>query len=106
MRRLAKVETRGTAPAIRTMRNKTQPTLMKTTSNTYSLLLRSEEKGRTIFEGLVIAAIVLSTAFTGWQFASSSVVLPGMASGVQSTTAPLVLEAAPEQAPVLLADRG
>src|SRR5215210_3690760 len=97
--RLAKAELRGTAPAIRTMRNKPQPTLMKTTSNTYSLLVRSEEKGRTIFEGLVIAAIVLSTAFTGWQFASSSVVLPGMASSpAQSTTAPVVVEATGEQA--------
>ncbi len=78
---------------------------MKPTSNTYSLLVHSEEKGRSIFEGLVIGAIVVCTAFTGWQFATSSVVLPGMAATSKSTPAPLVAKANPEQA-IVIADRG
>ena len=76
---------------------------MKTTSNTYSLLISSEEKGRSIFEGIVIGAIVLCTAFTGWQFASSSVVLPGMGSDKPQVETPLVAKAAPEA--VVLGDR-
>ena len=77
---------------------------MKTTSNTYSLLISSEEKGRSIFEGIVIGAIVLCTAFTGWQFASSSVVLPGMGSNKPAVEAPLVAKALPAEA-VAVADR-
>jgi len=78
---------------------------MKPTSNTYSLLVHSEEKGRSIFEGLVIGAIVVCTAFTGWQFATSSVVLPGMAATSKSSPAPIVAKATPEQLTVA-ADRG
>ncbi len=76
---------------------------MKNTPTTYSLLVSSEEKGRTIFEGTVIGLIVLSTAFTGWQFASSSVVLPGMASAKSSSPSTIVAEVAHTQ-PVV-ADR-
>ncbi len=76
---------------------------MKNTPTTYSLLVRSEEKGRTIFEGIVIGLIVFCAAFTGWQFASSSVVLPGMAATKSSPAAPIVARVAPEQ-PVV-ADR-
>ncbi len=75
---------------------------MKNTPTTYSLLVSSEEKGRTIFEGAVIGLIVLSTAFTGWQFASSSVVLPGMASAKSSSPAAMVAEVAPK--PPVVAD--
>lgn len=78
---------------------------MKPTSNTYSLLVHSEEKGRSIFEGLVIGAIVVCTAFTGWQFATNSVVLPGMAATSKSSPAPIVAKATPEQ-PTVAADRG
>ncbi len=46
--------------------------------NTYSLLVGSEEKGRSIFEGALYALVILCTAFSGWQFASSSVALPRM----------------------------
>ena len=46
--------------------------------NTYSLLVSSEEKGRSIFEGTLYALVILCTVFTGWQFASNSVVLPGV----------------------------
>lgn len=46
--------------------------------NTYSLLVNSEEKGRSLFEGTLYTLVVLCTAFTAWQFASSSVVLPGV----------------------------
>ena len=77
---------------------------MKNTPTTYSLLVGSEEKGRAVFEGIVIGAIVLCTAFTGWQFASSSVVVPGMAS-TKSSPAPMVAKATLEQ-PIVVADRG
>ena len=46
--------------------------------NTYSLLTQSDEKGRSIFEGAVYGLVVLSIAFTSFQFATGSVTLPGM----------------------------
>jgi hypothetical protein len=46
--------------------------------NTYSLLVASQEKGRSIFEGSVFALVVLCTAISGWEFASNSVSLPRM----------------------------
>ncbi|MBA2242708.1 MAG: hypothetical protein H0W04_07445 [Chthoniobacterales bacterium] len=73
---------------------------MKTTPTTYSLLVHSEEKGRSIFEGAVMGLIVLSTAFSGWQFASSSVVVPPLAAA-NSNSAAIVAKAAP-----VIADRG
>jgi hypothetical protein len=39
--------------------------------STYSLLVRSEEKGRGILEILVFAAIILSVVFSIWQFAET-----------------------------------
>ncbi len=48
------------------------------TKNTYSMLLQAEEKGRSIFENTIYGLVILSVAFTSWQFASNSVVLPGM----------------------------
>ncbi len=91
------------APAIREPRNHYTITPMKNTPTTYSLLVRSEEKGRTIFEGAIIGLIVLSTAFTGWQFASSSIVLPGMATTKVTAPSAIVAKAAPQQPAV--ADR-
>ena len=44
--------------------------------NTYSLLIDSEEKGRSIFEGALYGLVVLCIAFSGWQLASSSAALP------------------------------
>lgn len=76
---------------------------MKNIPNTYSLLVSSEEKGRNMFEGAVIGLIVLSTAFTGWQFASSAVVLPGMYAKKAAPATTMIAEVAPK-APVV-ADR-
>ena len=62
--------------------------------NTYSLLIQAEEKGRSIFEGTIYGLVILCVAFTGWQFASNSVVLPGQnrADAVDSGIAVEVLE--------------
>ena len=76
---------------------------MKSTPTTYSLLVRSEEKGRTIFEGAIYALIVLCTAFSGWQFASNSVALPRMPVTTQAP-APMIAKAALQ--PPVVADRG
>jgi len=76
---------------------------MKNIPTTYSLIVRSEEKGRNIFEGAVVGLIVLCTAFTGWQFASSSVVLPGMASTKSPAATTMVAKVAPPQQ--VVADR-
>ncbi len=48
------------------------------TKNTYSLIAQSQEKGRSIFEAVIYGLVIVCTAFSGWQFASHSVVLPGM----------------------------
>jgi len=76
---------------------------MKTTKSTYSLLVGSEEKGRSIFEGAICALIVLCTAFSGWQFASNSVALPRMPA-TSNAPAPMIAKAAPQ--PPVVADRG
>jgi len=58
--------------------------------NTYSLLIASEEKGRSIFEGGLYALVILCTAVSGWQFASNSVALPRMpANNGKSLSAPV-----------------
>ena len=44
--------------------------------STYALLVRSEEKERSIFEGAVYFAVVLSALFSIWQAASQPVALP------------------------------
>src|SRR5262249_59421751 len=44
--------------------------------STYSMLVRSEEKGRGILEILVYAAIILSVVFSIWQFAATTLQLP------------------------------
>ncbi len=46
--------------------------------NTYSLLVESQEKGRSIFEASIYGLVVLCTAFSAWQFAAHSIMLPGM----------------------------
>ena len=70
--------------------------------NTYSLLVQSDEKGRSILEGAIYGLVVLSVAFTSWQFASGSVVVPGMnrASNIDSATAVEVVET-PAPAPII-----
>ena len=44
--------------------------------STYSLLVRSEEKERGMFEGAVYLVIVLSAVFSIWQVAQEPVALP------------------------------
>jgi len=44
--------------------------------STYALLVRSEEKERSIFEGAVYFAVVLSALFSIWQAAKQPVELP------------------------------
>jgi hypothetical protein len=39
--------------------------------STYGMLVRSEEKGRSILEILVFAAVILSVVFSIWQFAET-----------------------------------
>ena len=71
--------------------------------NTYSLLIASEEKGRSIFEGALYGLVILCTAFSGWQFASNSVALPRMPATNGAAPAAMVAKA-PVQQPVV-ADR-
>jgi len=71
------------------------------TKNTYSLLVSSQEKGRTIFENSIYAVVVLCTAFTGWQFASSSVALPRMPASNGSSTPTEMVAKAPVEQPVV-----
>jgi hypothetical protein len=44
--------------------------------STYALLVRSENKKRSAFEGAVYFAVVLSALFTLWQVAKQPVTLP------------------------------
>jgi hypothetical protein len=44
--------------------------------STYALIVRSEEKERSIFEGAVYFAVVLSALFSIWQAATQPVALP------------------------------
>ncbi len=44
--------------------------------STYALLVRSEEKERSIFEGAVYFAVVLSALFSIWQMAKQPIELP------------------------------
>ncbi len=73
--------------------------------NTYSMLLGSEEKGRSLFEGAIYALVIICTAFSGWQFASSSVALPRMPAGTNADSAMTVAAKSAPVAPVI-ADRG
>jgi hypothetical protein len=44
--------------------------------STYALIVRSEEKERSIFEGAVYFVVVLSALFSIWQFAHQPIALP------------------------------
>ena len=46
------------------------------TQSTYSLLVKSQETGRSIFEAAVNTLVVLSTVAAIFQFASQSVIVP------------------------------
>jgi hypothetical protein len=49
---------------------------MKNFESTYALLVRSEEKNRSLLEMLVYALFILSAVFSIWQFAHQSVAFP------------------------------
>ena len=49
---------------------------MNNNTSTYALLVRSEEKNRTLLETLVYAILILSAVFSIWQFAHQSVAFP------------------------------
>jgi hypothetical protein len=52
--------------------------------STYALLMRSEEKGRTILETVLYAVFALSVVCSIWQFAQEAQLVPG--SGPQPAT--------------------
>jgi hypothetical protein len=49
---------------------------MKNNTSTYALLVRSEEKNRTLLETVVYAILILSAVVSIWQFAHQSVAFP------------------------------
>jgi hypothetical protein len=55
---------------------KNQTLIANEFESTYALLVRSEEKERSIFEGAVYFAVVLSALFSLWQVAKQPVDLP------------------------------
>ena len=56
------------------------------TQSTYSLLVKSQETGRSIFETVVNTLVVLSTVAAIFQFASQAVIVPVVAEGNASST--------------------
>jgi hypothetical protein len=54
---------------------------MKNYESTYALLVRSEEKNRSLLETLVCAILILSSVFSIWQFVQQPVRIP--AAGLQ-----------------------
>ncbi len=77
-------------------------TIMKT-KNTYSLLVNSEEKNRSIFETVVYGLVVTSMAFAGFAFASQAVTVPRMQKA--GATPAAVVAGTPARPPVI-ASRG
>ena len=72
------------------------------TKNTYSLLVQSEEKGRSIFEASIYGLVVICTAFSAWQFAAHSINLPGMYPAEKNSATEMVARIPAEQ-PVAVA---
>ncbi|MBA2271400.1 MAG: hypothetical protein H0W20_12530 [Chthoniobacterales bacterium] len=70
--------------------------------NTYSLLVNSEEKNRSMFEISVYGLLVASMAFSALAFATQSVVLPGKSKSPASAASSIEEPAQP----VLIAARG
>ena len=54
--------------------------------STYSLLVKSQETGRSIFETAVNTLVVLSAVAAIFQFASQSVIVPVVAEGKTAST--------------------
>lgn len=72
---------RGTGIAIGVLIKPNNPMKNETYSaegfeSTYALLVRSEEKERSIFEGAVYFAVILSALISLWQAASQPVEVP------------------------------
>lgn len=57
---------------------------MKSSESTYALIVRSEEKSRSVLEVVLYACLILSAIFTIWQFANQPVVVP--AAGLSPST--------------------
>ena len=57
---------------------------MKSTESTYALIVRSEEKSRSVLEVVLYAVLILSAVFSIWQFANQPVILP--AAGLSPAT--------------------
>ena len=83
--------------------NQTKPMKNK---NTYSLLVESQEKGRTIFENSIYALVILCTAISAFQFASNSVVLPGMSRTNNNSEAAVEMVAKAHVEQPVVANRG
>ena len=62
------------------------------TQSIYSLLVQSQEKGRSIFETAVYAIVILSTVAAVFQSASQAVIVPAQAA-VNPTSAAIVAKA-------------
>ena len=60
--------------------------------STYALLVRSEEKGRTLLETFLYSLCILSAVAAIWQFAQQKVEIsaPGIAPCIACTTVPVV----------------
>ena len=56
------------------------------TQSTYSLLVKSQETGRSIFETAVNTLVVLSSVAAIFQFASQSVIVPVVGEGKAAST--------------------
>ena len=65
---------------------KTQTYSAEGFESTYALIVRSEEKERSIFEGAVYFAVVLSALLTLWQAATLPIALPLTAVHTTSTS--------------------
>ncbi len=77
--------------------------------STYSLLINanSEERARSFFEVSVYALVVLCIAVSGWQFASTSFVMPVKLKQPTTTSESMLAAAkAPVAQPPTLAARG
>ncbi len=63
--------------------NQTFP--MKTQS-TYSLLINSQEKGRSLFEAAIYVLVMLTAVVSVGQFATETVTLPGQAAAKKASS--------------------
>jgi hypothetical protein len=95
-----KIEEDGTGFAIDAWRN---PLIVMKTKSTYSLLINSEEKSRSIFETAVYGLVVLSMAFSVFAFATQAVTVPQMQ---KTTDSPAIQTIATQPVDTVIAARG